>query len=41
VNLIKFSFLCNAVVFHGFVLSTDGLQLDPQKVEAIKELPLP
>lgn len=41
VNLKKCSFLCDKVVFLGFVISAEGMQPDPAKVQAIKEWPTP
>ena len=41
VNLKKWSFLYHKAVFLGFVASTDGLQPDPEKVQAIKDWSVP
>lgn len=41
INLKKCSFLCKKVVFLGFVISAEGLQADPEKVQAVKEWPIP
>ncbi|CAL8155920.1 unnamed protein product [Prunus armeniaca] len=41
INLKKCSFLSDKVVFLGFVVSTNGLQADPEKIRAIMEWPVP
>ena len=38
-NLAKLEYKCKEVPFHGHVLTSEGLKPDPQKVEAIKEMP--
>ena len=41
VNLKKCSFFTNRVVFLGFIVSSEGVSADPQKVQAIVEWPKP
>lgn len=41
IHLKQCSFLCKKVVFFGFVISAKGLQADPEKVQAVKEWPIP
>lgn len=40
-NLKKCSFMSNEVIFLGFVVSSKGVQADPEKVKAIVEWPEP
>lgn len=40
-NLEKCNFLCKEVKMLGYVISTDGLQTDTDKVKAIQEFPVP
>jgi hypothetical protein len=40
-NIAKCTFCTDRVVFLGFVISTDGIQVDEEKVKAIKDLPTP
>ncbi|KAG8497231.1 hypothetical protein CXB51_008425 [Gossypium anomalum] len=40
-NLKKYTFCSNQVVFLGFVVSSQGLQVDQEKVKAIREWPRP
>ena len=39
-NLKKCDFCTNKVVFLGFVLSSEGLEIDQEKIKAIQEWPL-
>ena len=41
VNLKKFSFFMDKVVFLGYVVSVKGIKVDEEKVKAIKEWPTP
>ena len=41
VNLKKCSFCTHKLVFLGFVVSTKGIEVDEEKVKAIKEWPTP
>ena len=41
VNLKKCSFCIDKVVFLGYVVSTKGIEVDEEKVKAIKEWPTP
>jgi hypothetical protein len=41
INLKKCSFLKYELVYLGFVISKDGLKMDPEKVRAIQEWPSP
>lgn len=41
VNLKKCSFLCDRVVFLGFIISSEGLHPDPEKITTIMEWPVP
>ena len=41
INLKKCSFMQEEIVYLGFVISTDGLKMDPEKVKAILEWPTP
>ena len=41
INLKKCSFMTTTTVFLGFVISARGLEVDPDKVIAIKEWPIP
>ena len=40
-NRAKLEYKCEEVPFHGHVLTSEGLKPDPQKVEAITEMPRP
>ena len=40
-NLKKCSFFIDRVIFLGFIVSTEGVSADPQKVQAIVEWPEP
>ncbi|XP_066374968.1 uncharacterized protein, partial [Miscanthus floridulus] len=40
-NIAKCTFCTDRVVFLGFVVSTDGIQVDEEKVKAIKDWPTP
>ena len=40
-NLKKCSFCTNKLVFLGFVISTKGIEVDEEKIKAIKEWPTP
>ena len=40
-KLEKCSFLVSSVVFLGYVVSEDGVSVDPSKVEAIRSWPVP
>ena len=41
INLKKCSFMTTTTVFLGFVMYAKGLEVDPNKVRAIKEWPIP
>jgi hypothetical protein len=41
INLKKCSFMQEEIVYLGFVISTDGLRMDPEKVKEILEWPTP
>ena len=41
INLKKYSFMTSAIMFLGFVVSAKGLEVDPDKVKAILEWPIP
>ena len=41
INLNKFSFVKKELVYLGFVVSAEGLKMDPKKVKAILEWPTP
>ena len=41
INLKKCSFMQEEIVYLGFVISADGLKMDPEKVKAILEWPTP
>ncbi|WP_044908690.1 reverse transcriptase family protein, partial [[Clostridium] innocuum] len=41
INLKKCSFMKEEIVYLGFVISADGLKMDPEKVEAILNWPTP
>ena len=41
INLKKCSFMQEEIVYLGFVISVDGLKMDPEKVKAILEWPTP
>ena len=36
---VKLNYKCEEVIFHGHLLTTEGLKPDPQKVRAIIEMP--
>lgn len=40
-NREKFEFKCNEIDFIGHVLTSDGLKVDPRKVEAVQNMPRP
>ncbi|OMO99822.1 reverse transcriptase [Corchorus capsularis] len=40
-NLKKFTFCTNKLVFLGFVVSSQGIEVDEEKIKAIKEWPTP
>lgn len=40
-NLVKCSFFCKEVKMLGYIISTQGLRTDPDKVRAIQEFPTP
>ena len=41
INVKKCSFMQEEIVYLGFVISADGLKMDPEKVKAILEWPTP
>lgn len=41
VNLKKCTFMASSVTFLGYVISTDGIHVDPSKVQAIEDWPVP
>jgi len=41
INLKKCSFMKNELIYLGFVISEDGLKMDPEKVQAIISWPTP
>ena len=41
VNLKKSSFMKTKLIYLGFVISSNELKMDPEKVKAIKEWPSP
>jgi chemotaxis signal transduction protein len=41
INLKKCTFCTNKLLFLGFVVGEDGIQVDEEKVRAIKEWPAP
>ena len=41
INLKKCSFMKEELVYLGFLISRDGLKMDPKKVQAIKNWPTP
>ena len=41
INMKKYSFTQEEIVYLGFVISFDGLRMDPEKVKAILEWPTP
>ena len=41
INLKKCSFMQEEIVYLGFVISADGLKMDPKKVKSILEWPTP
>ena len=41
INLKKCTFLQNELVYLGFVISKEGLKMDPEKVKAILDWPTP
>jgi hypothetical protein len=40
-NIEKCTFCANQIIFLGFVVSGQGIQVDESKVKAIKEWPIP
>jgi len=40
-NLMKCSFMKEELVYLGFVISTEGLKMDPEKIKEIMEWPSP
>ena len=40
-NLKKCSFCTNHIVFLSYIVSTKGIEVDEEKVKAIKEWPIP
>lgn len=40
-NLEKCSFLTNEIIFLGYIVSIEGIKVDPSKVEAINSWPIP
>ena len=40
-NISKCTFCTDRVVFLGFVVTTDGIQVDEQKIKEIKDWPTP
>lgn len=40
-NLKKCSFLTNEVTFLGYIITAEGIRVDPSKVEAINSWPIP
>ena len=41
INLKKFSFMMDQLTFLEFIVSSDGIQVDEEKVRAIREWPTP
>ena len=41
INLKKCSFMTNSLVFLGFVLTSTGIQVDEEKIKAIRDWPIP
>ena len=41
INLKKCSFMKEELVYLGFVISKEGLKMDPEKVQAIRNWPTP
>jgi len=41
VNLTKCKFMTNSLLFLGFVVSTDGIKVDEEKIRAIRDWPTP
>jgi hypothetical protein len=41
INLKKSSFMKTKIIYLGFVISSNELKMDPEKVKAVKELPSP
>jgi len=41
VNLKKCRFFTNSLVFLGYVVSKEGIMMDPSKIEAITSWPIP
>jgi len=41
VNLKKCRFFTNSLVFLGYVVSKEGIMMDPSKTEVITSLPIP
>jgi len=40
-NIDKYTFCVDSVVFLGFVVSKNGIHVDPEKIKAIQEWPTP
>ena len=40
-NMKKCSFLTNEVIFLGYIITTEGIRVDPSKIDAIKGWPIP
>ena len=40
-NLKKCTFMCNSVIFLGFVVSSKGIAMNPSKIQAILDWPIP
>lgn len=40
-SLKKLQFRVREVKFHGHILSAEGLRVDPEKVRAVQDMPLP
>jgi hypothetical protein len=41
VNLTKCKFMTSSLLFLGFVVSTDGIKVDEEKIRAIRDWPTP
>lgn len=41
INLKKCSFMKEEIVYLGFIISADGLKMDPKKVRVILDWPTP
>ena len=40
-NSDKFTFCVDSVVFLGFIVNKNGVHVDPEKIKAIQEWPIP